>query len=192
MQLLLDSISEVPITDIDFRERILTEESMMPQSVTRSLSGFLESIARFIAALLRIRWSCYLVSIASRQIEADGATEHTNSSAELLTKIVDSAQRVLAKVHPSQRREAMTTLYALVVNRCHSTACRMLLERALENHADSFWATLTTNERHFCLNMLEECLREVDHEHTQLTDGIKAMAPQRTHERTHSGASEHR
>ena len=189
MQLLLDSISELPINVIDFRERILTEESMMPQSVTHSLSGFSKSIAPFIAPLLRIRRSRYLELVASRH---HLATERTNSSAELLTKIVGRAQRMLAKVHPSQHRETMTTLYAIVVNRCHSTACRMLLERALENHGDSFWATLTTNERHFCLNMLEECLREVDNEHTQLTDGIKAMAPQRTHERTRSGTSEHR
>jgi hypothetical protein len=179
MQSLLDSISEVPITDIDFQWRIHSQESMVQRSTTRSLSGYLEFIARFIAAILRI---CH--NAATTEAEADVK--------KLLTEIVGKAQRVLAKVHPSQRREAMTTLYAFVVNRCHSAACRMQLERALEDHADPFWASLSTNERGFCLIVLEECLRVVAQEHTRLTDGIKAMTFQSTHERTRSGASGHR
>ena len=79
MQSLLDSISEVPITDIDFHRRIHSQESMVQQSTTRSLTGYLESIARFIAALLRIRHNA-----ATREAEADGATEHADSIGCLL------------------------------------------------------------------------------------------------------------
>jgi hypothetical protein len=170
MQSLLDSISEVPITDIDFQRRIHDQESMIQQSTERHLSGYLESIARFIVAILRIRHNA-----ATREAEADGATEHADPIDDILTQIIGKAQLVLAKLHPSQRREAMATLYAFVVNRCHSTACRMQLERASEHHADSFWAPLSTNERGFCLNMLEECLRVVAQEHMQLTDGISHL-----------------
>ena len=80
------------------------------------------------AAILRIRHNA-----ATREAEADGATEHADPIGELLTKIVGKAQRVLAKVHPSQRREAMTTLYAFVVNRCHNTACRAVSGPVLQS-----------------------------------------------------------